>query len=105
MTDGSGAEVRFGTIALENTTPVVMLVYVTPPDGDEHFVTTLKPGDTTVQFTPLGATWRLLPEVPEFRFVSKSVRDYYAIAASSFQEADALVGRGGIARDTIAPPT
>lgn len=50
---------RYSTLQIKNSGSVPMAVYVTDPDGAEHFITTLAAGAETTQFTPVGATWQL----------------------------------------------
>lgn len=50
---------RFSTLQIKNSGTVPMAVFVTDPDGMEHFITTLAAGAETTQFTPAGATWQL----------------------------------------------
>lgn len=52
---------KYGVLKVRNTAAEPMTLYVKDPDGNEHIVTTLAPGQETTQFTPLGAAWDLRP--------------------------------------------
>ena len=89
-----GDSMQYGTIKLENTTSVNMNVYVKDPNGDEHFVTTLGPGQVAVQFTPAGVTWLARPEVPDMTYVAEFDSGHFMIEAESDDDEDDLIDRG-----------
>lgn len=79
---------QYGTIEIKNASPAAMELYVTDPEGGEHFVCTLAAGAKTIQFTQVGMNWSL---------VSKSAKipaDKIAPSASPVPDDDDG-GRGG----------
>jgi hypothetical protein len=85
---------QYGTIKLENSTSVTMNVYVKDPAGEEHFVTTLGPGQVTVQFTPAGVTWLARPEGPDMKYIAEFESGHFNIEAEVEDEDDDLIDRG-----------
>ncbi len=76
-----------------------MLLYVTSPDGVEYFIARLEPGDSTVQFTPVGAMWSLRPEVGEKQFVAQAGENVFkaaeAVSRGTPPPGSTRKGRGG----------
>lgn len=69
----------YGTVKIENDTNMVMLVYVTDPSGKEHYLNRLGPGESIVQFTPVGVTWKMKPEVEAMEFVAEEEENIFTL--------------------------
>jgi len=52
---------KYAIIYIKNTAAEPMTLIVKDPDGIEHVIVTLAPGQESTQFTPLSATWDLRP--------------------------------------------
>ena len=85
---------QYGTIKLENSSSATMKVYVKDPSGEEHFVTTLGPGQVSIQFTPAGVTWLARPEGPEVEYVAEFVKGHFLIDSDDDDGDDDLIDRG-----------
>ena len=85
---------RYGTITFENNTSITLELLVVDPDGIEHLITKLEPGQITVQFSPLGATWTARPEVPEMQYFVKTSSDAYKIDPESAKKYGKIKDRG-----------
>ena len=93
--EGMTSVVQYGTVKIENSTSTAMMVFVKDPEGKEHFITTLEPGETACQFTPLGATWIGKPEAVEImEHVADSSGSIFRMEETSEDEDDDLIGRG-----------
>jgi hypothetical protein len=52
---------KYAVLRVMNTAAEPMTLVVKDPDGNEHVILTLAPGQESTQFTPLNAAWDLRP--------------------------------------------
>jgi hypothetical protein len=59
---------KYTTFQIKNTASVAMVISLTDPDGNEHTVGPLDPGEESIQVAPIGTTWGI-------KFVADDIRD------------------------------